>query len=173
MRRSELAGMAGDRHWRGSARFALGCALLVCAMSFLIDWEAGTLTPPRALLWGALSIAVCVILLPPRVRAGHGWLTVRTPCRRRVVRTDALIAVRQYEGVSAHLVLQDIDGRYVELDPRTLEANPLLWHELERGVHRSLERGTLRHSADILEQLGHRIDDENLRAVLKASGFTV
>ncbi|MFC9283424.1 hypothetical protein [Streptomyces collinus] len=164
-------GAAHDRHWRGSARLAVGCALLFCSMALLVDWDAGSLTVPRGLLWVAMSGAVGVVMLPPRVSAGPGWLAVRTP-RRHVVHTDVLTAVRQYDGVSLHLVLCDVHGHRLELDPRTLVANPLLWHELDTGVLRSVERGTLRHGADVLERLGHHIDDETTRAVLRVSGLS-
>ncbi|MFI2640778.1 hypothetical protein [Streptomyces sp. NPDC018610] len=97
MRRSGPPGSAGDRHWHGSARLALNCALAFYALSLLVDWDAGSLTPLRALLWLTLSVAVGAVLLPQRVSAGPGWLAVRTPWRRRVVHTDALTAVRQYE----------------------------------------------------------------------------
>jgi hypothetical protein len=172
MRRSGTPGTAGDRHWYGSVRLAVGCAVLFGTLAFLVDWDAGTLTAPRALLWTALSAAVCVVLLPQRVSAGPGWLAVRTPWRRRLVHTDALTAVRQYDGVSSHLVLRDVHGHRLELDPRVLAANPLLWHELDTGVRRSLARGTLRHGADVLDRLGHRIDGEAARAVLRASGLS-
>ncbi|MGW0766228.1 hypothetical protein [Streptomyces sp. NPDC002676] len=172
MRRSGPAGPAGDRHWRGSARLAVGCALAFCVLSILVDWDAGSLTPLRALLWVTLSATVCTVLLPQRVSAGPGWLAVRTPWRRVVVHTDALAAVRQYDGVSSHLVLRDIHGHRLELDPRVLVANPLLWHALDTGVRRSLERGTLRQGADVLDRLGRLIDDETIQAVLRASGLS-
>ncbi|MEV6483100.1 hypothetical protein [Streptomyces sp. NPDC051576] len=172
MRWSGPAGSVGDRHWRGSARLAVSCALLFCAMSVLVDWDSGSLTPLRALLWVTLSAAVCSVLLPPRVTAGPGWLAVRTPWRRQVIHTDALTAVRQYVGVSSHLVLRDVHGHRLELDPRILTANPLLWHELDTGVRRSLERGTLGLGADVMERLGHHIDDDTVQAVLRASGLS-
>ena len=165
-------GSAGDRHWLGRARLAASCALLFCTMSLLVDWDAGSLTPLRALLWVTLSATVCAVLLPPRVSAGPGWLAVRAPWRRRVIHTDALTAVRQYDGVSSHLVLRDVHGHSLELDPRTLAANPLLWHELDTGVRRSLQRGTLRSGADVMERLGRHIDDESVQAVLRASGLS-
>ncbi|WP_327725043.1 hypothetical protein [Streptomyces europaeiscabiei] len=165
-------GPAGDRHWRGGARFATTCALLFCAMSLLVDWDAGSLTLPRALLWITLSGAVLTILLPPRVTAGPGRLTVSGPWREQTVRTDALVAAHQYGVVSSCLVLHDTHGHRLELDPDVLAANPLIWHELDTGVRRSVERGTLLQGADILEQLGHRIDDETTRAVLRASGLS-
>ncbi|MEW1779528.1 hypothetical protein [Streptomyces sp. NPDC086777] len=172
MERSGPAAPAGDRHWRGSARLAVGCALVFCAMAFLVDWDAGSLTPLRALLWFTLSAAVCALLLPPRVSAGPGWLAVRTPWRRRIVHTDALTAVRQYDGVSSHLVLRDTFGNRLELDPRILAASPLLWHALDTGFRHSLDRGTLRLGADVMERLGHRIDGETVQAVLRASGLS-
>ena len=171
MQRSGPPGPAGDRHWRGSARLALICALTFCAMALLVDWDAGSLIPLRALLWITLSAAAFAVLLPHRVTAGRGWLAVRSPWRRHMVRTDALVAVRQYSGVSSHLVLRDVYGHHLELDPRILAANPLIWHELDTGVRRSLARGTLREGADVLERLGNRIDDETTQAVLRASGL--
>ncbi|NEC88535.1 hypothetical protein [Streptomyces sp. SID12501] len=162
----------GDRNWRGSARLAAICALVFCALSLLVDWDAGSLTLPRALLWLTLSATVLVILLPPRVTAGPGRLTVSTLSRRHIVRTDSLVAVRQFGGVSSYLVLYDTHGGRLELDPRVLTANPLIWHELDTGFHRSVERGTLRQGTDVLEQLGHRIDMETMRAVLTASGLS-
>ncbi|MCX4760490.1 hypothetical protein OG562_05805 [Streptomyces sp. NBC_01275] len=163
---------AEDRHHRSDVRLAAGCALGFCALAFLVDWDARTLTLPRALLWLTLSAGVLAVLLPARVTAGPGWLTVRGPCHRRTVRTDALVAVRQYAGVSAHLVLRDAYGGLLELDPRVLTGSPLLWHELDTGVRRSLERGTLREGADVLERLGHEIDDTIADAVLKLSGMS-
>ncbi|MET9833637.1 hypothetical protein ABZ078_31005 [Streptomyces sp. NPDC006385] len=172
MGRSGPQGHTGDRHWCGSACFAVGCALGFAAMTELVDWDAGTLTPPRTLLWLALSATLCVVLLPPYVTAGPGWLAVQGTVRRHVVCTDALVTVRQYEGVSLHLVLRDAYGHRLELDPRVLVANPLLWHELDTGMRRSLERGTLREGADVLRRIGHRIDDETAQSVLRASGLS-
>ncbi|MFG3294669.1 hypothetical protein ACGF3G_38425 [Streptomyces sp. NPDC048179] len=163
---------AGDRTWRGSARLAVGAALGFGGLTFLVDWDAGTLSPARALLWLTLSAAILSMLLPARVTAGPGWLAVRGPFRRRTVRTDSLVYVGQYGDVSAHLVLRDSHGSRLELDPAVLHANPLLWHELDTGVRRSQERGTLRRGAEVLAQLGHEIDDANARAVLEASGLT-
>jgi hypothetical protein len=171
MRRSGPLGPAGDRHWCGSARLAVSCALVFWAMALLVDWDAGTLTPLRALLWAVLSAGALAVLLPNRVTAGPGWLAVRSPWRRRVVRTDALVGVRQYGGVSSHLVLRDAYGHRLEVDPRVLAANPLIWHELDTGVRHSLERGLLREGADVLERLGHRIDVDTTKAVLRQSGL--
>ncbi|MFE0516706.1 hypothetical protein [Streptomyces sp. NPDC058964] len=172
MRRRGPLNPTGDRHWRGSARFAVGCTLTFLGMTLLVDWDAGTLTPPRALLWAALSATAFAVLLPRRVTAGRGWLTVRGPLRRHTVHTDALTAVRQYGDISSRLVLRDTLGHRVEIDPRVLLANPLLWHELDRGARRSTERGTLREGAEMLERLGREIDDSTARAVLRASGLS-
>lgn len=150
----------------------MACALVFCALTFLVDWDARTLTAPRALLWLALSAAVLAVLLPERVTAGRGWLLVRGPLRRRAVRTDALVSVRQYDGVTAHLVLRDVHGHRLELDPRVLAANPLLWHELDTGVRRSVEQGTLIQGTDVLRRLGEQIDGETAREVLRASGLS-
>ncbi|WP_210585919.1 hypothetical protein [Streptomyces sp. GESEQ-35] len=172
MRPSEPPSPAGDRHWRGSVRFAAACALVFGTMTLLVDWDAHTLTPTRALLWLALTTAAFAVLLPQRVTAGPGWLTVRGPFGRHTVHTDALIAVRHYGDISSHLILRDAHGQRLELDPRVLIANPLLWHELDTGVRRSLERGTLPQDPDDLRRLRHRIDDETARAVLRASGIS-
>ncbi|SHI41567.1 hypothetical protein [Streptomyces sp. 3214.6] len=160
-----------DRRRRADVRLATGCALGFCALTFLVDWDAETLTLPRALLWLTLSAGVLAVLLPPRVAAGPGLLAVSGPVRRRQVRTDALVAVRQYAGASAHLVLSDAHGHRLELDPRVLTGDPLLWHELDTGARRSLERGTLREGAEVLERLRHEIDDPIAQAILKASGL--
>lgn len=129
MGRSGPLDLAGDRHWRGSARFAVGCALIFCAMTLLVDWDADTLSPLRALLWITLSAAVFTVLLPHRVSAGPGWLAVRGPWCQRMVRTDALAGARQCGDVAPRLVLWDAYGHHLELDPRVLAANPLIWHE--------------------------------------------
>ncbi|WP_327728546.1 hypothetical protein OG250_19645 [Streptomyces sp. NBC_00487] len=97
MQRNRPPSSAGDRHRRGSARFATTCALLFCAMYLLVGWDAGSLTLPRALLWITLSAVVLTILLPPRVTAGPGWLTVTSPWREHTVCTDALVAARHQD----------------------------------------------------------------------------
>lgn len=141
-------------------------------MTLLVDWDGHTLTPPRTLLWLVMTSVLFTILLPQRVTAGPGWLAVRGLVRRQAVRTDELVTVRQHGDVSTHLTLRDADGRRVELDPRVLLANPLLWHELDTGVRRSRASGTLLEGIDVLEQLRHEIDDAEAREVLRASGIT-
>lgn len=102
---------AGDRHWRGDARYAVRCALLFYGLAIVLDAGAGTLTLYRAGLWTVLAALVLAVVLPPRVRAGEGWLAVRGVLHERRVRIDALTEVRQYEGIPAHLLLRDVDGR--------------------------------------------------------------
>ncbi|GAA0530789.1 MULTISPECIES: hypothetical protein [Streptomyces] len=48
---------------------------------------------------------------------------------------------------------------------------PLLWHELDPGARRSLERGTSRHGTEILRLLGRRLDNTATRGILGASGL--
>ncbi|MEU6377426.1 hypothetical protein [Streptomyces sp. NPDC046909] len=163
---------AGDRHWHSSARLATTCALTFATLTLTIDWDAGTLTTPRTFLWLTLSTAVFAVLLPPRVTAGKGWLTSQTLTATHRVRTDALVSIRQYGDVASRLILRDAMGNRLELDPRTLLANPLLWHELDTGARHSLEQGTLHEGKDVLRRLTHEIDDEAALAVLRTSGLS-
>jgi hypothetical protein len=55
-----------------------------------------------------------------------GWPAVRTPWRRRTVRTDAPAALRRYDSVPSHLVLRDVYGHRLELDARILVAQAVL-----------------------------------------------
>lgn len=122
---------AVDRHWHADARRALHCSLAFAGLLVLLDWGAGGLTLPRAGLWFLLGILVLAVLLPSRVTAGDGWLAVQGLMGVRRVRTDALVSVRRYGGIAAHLVLRDAHGRWLELDLHVLEANPLIWHLLD------------------------------------------
>lgn len=149
----------------------MGCAGAFLGMAMLLDWASGGLTAPRATLWTGLAVVVLAVLLPPRVVAGHGRLTVRGLVRTRKVRVDALVGVSQTGEVARRLVLRDVYGGRVELDPRILVANPLLWHLLDAGVRRSRERGTLRYGAQVLAGLGERVDGE-AEAILRASGLS-
>ncbi|MET9255065.1 hypothetical protein [Streptomyces sp. NPDC003717] len=158
MQRRDPFSPVADREWPAAARLTAGCALLFCGTTVAVDRCAGSLDPLRAILWIALSCALGAVLLPPRVTAAPGRLAVRTLLRRYVVHTAALTAVRQYPGVSAHLVLQDLHGHRLELDPRVLAANPALRHELHAGAHLSAARGTLRQGAQLLDRLGERSD---------------
>ncbi|KUO12672.1 PH domain-containing protein [Streptomyces sp. DSM 15324] len=162
----------GDLHRRGGVRLAAGCALLFGTLAVLVDWDAGTLTGPRAALWLTLTATLFAVLLPPRVTAGPGRLTVHGPLGRRTVRTDSLRSVRRHDGVTTRLVLRDTDGHHVELDARVLATDPFLRHEVDTGVRRSLERGTLRQGELALRRLTEEIDGETVEAVLRASGMS-
>ncbi|MGW9433472.1 hypothetical protein ACWHA1_36845 [Streptomyces decoyicus] len=136
----------------------------------LLDRGAGGLTLPRAGLWGALGGMVLVGLVPPRVSAGEGCLAARGFTGERRVCTDALVSLRRYGGIAAHLVLRDAHGQWLELDLHVLQAIPLIWHLLDAGARRSLENGTLRHGSQVLQELADRIDGQAAHAVLTASG---
>ncbi|MFD9219283.1 hypothetical protein ACFWDI_04460 [Streptomyces sp. NPDC060064] len=137
----------------------------------MIDCGSGGLTMLRAALWAGLAILLFVVLLPPRVTAGEGWLASRGLLRQRKVRTDCLVAVRWSDGVAQRLVLRDLDGGRVELDPHVLIANPQLWRLLDAGARTSLDRGTLLCGATALRQLSRRIDGETAHSVFKVSGL--
>ncbi|WP_405808559.1 hypothetical protein OG729_27750 [Streptomyces sp. NBC_00210] len=170
--RVEPAGKhAADTGWTGERRAALRYAAALLALLLLIDWGTGGLTVLRAALWTGLAILLLVVLLPPRVTAGEGWLASRGLLRERRVRTDRLMAVRWSDGVAQRLVLRDLDGGRVEVDPRVFTANPELWHLLDAGARISLGRGTLLSGATALKQLSQRIDGESARLVFKVSGL--
>ncbi|MFI9358028.1 hypothetical protein [Streptomyces lydicus] len=152
-------------------RRALQYSLAFVGLLMVLDWGEGSLTLPRAMLWAVLGIGVLAVLLPSRVAAGDGWLAVHGLVRERRVRTDALVSVRRYGGIASHLVLRDTYGKWLELDSRVLEANPLIWHLLDAGARRSLASGTLRHGTQELQELADRIDGQEARAVLTASGL--
>ncbi len=159
-----------DRGWPGRARAALGCAAGFTGVCVALDWASGGLTGPRIGLWTVLGCVVCFLLLPPRVAAGNGWLSVRTGLRVRRVRTDALRAVESSGALDRRLVLRDVHGGRVVLDARVPADNPLLRHLLDAGVRRSLDRGTLRSGADVLLLIARRADERTAGAVLRASG---
>ncbi|MGW2563228.1 hypothetical protein ACWCXB_29175 [Streptomyces sp. NPDC001514] len=118
-----------------------------------------------------LATLLFVVLLPPRVTAGEGWLASRTLLRKRRVRTDQLVAVRWSDGVAQRLVLRGLDGGRVELDPRVLIASPQLWRQLDAGARTSLGRGTLLCGATALKVLSRRIDGETAQTVFKVPGL--
>ncbi|RST19611.1 hypothetical protein E2C00_00450 [Streptomyces sp. WAC05374] len=154
----------------GDVRGAWGCAALLLAMLLVIDGLSGDLNAPRAALWTALAALLFVTLLPPRVTAGPGWLTVRGLLREHSVRTDLLVSVRWSDGVAKRLVLRDLTGDQVVLDPRVLIASPALWHLFDAGARASLGRGTLLCGAAALRELSRCAEREVSRTVLKISG---
>ncbi|MDN3027619.1 hypothetical protein [Streptomyces sp. S.PB5] len=170
--RSDPAPPTTDRHWQGSVRLATCLTLAFATLALLVDWDMGTLTLTRALLWLALSAAVFAVLFPQRVTAGPGWLDVQSLTTHRRVHTDALVSVQLHGQISSHLILRDTHGNRLELDPRVLVANPLLWHELDTGIRRSREHGTLHQNTAVLHHLAHKIDDETALSVLRASGLS-
>ncbi|UKY50123.1 hypothetical protein [Streptomyces inhibens] len=160
-----------DRTWLPELRAALGCTAGLFALMLLVDLANGTLVPWRLLCWAAVALALFAMLCPPRVTAGEHWLASRGPVRTRRVHTDLLVSVRLCDGMAPRLVLRDAVGGRVELDPKVLTVNPVLWHRLDQGVRRSRERGLLRCGAAPLRALAERIDHDGARAVFEASGL--
>ncbi|MER5851992.1 hypothetical protein ABT126_34540 [Streptomyces sp. NPDC002012] len=162
---------AQDHGWAGDLRFAVHCAVTLLGLLLAVDATAGHLTWLRALLWTGLAALLLVVLVPPRVRAGAGWLSCRGLVRERFVRTDRLVSVRWSDGVSQRLVLRDADGRRVEVDPQVFLANPALWHRLDDDARGCVKRGTLRCGVTALRQLADRIDRRTARTVFTISGL--
>jgi hypothetical protein len=140
-------------------------------VTMLLDWGSGGLTLPRAVLWILLGLLLFAVFALPRVTVSEGWLAVRGLTRTRRVRVDALTEVRRHGDIAACLVLRDAYGHRLELDPRVLDANPMLWHQLDAGARRSGENGTLRHGTGELRRPGDRIDGSGALAVLRGSGM--
>ncbi|MER6346354.1 hypothetical protein ACWC10_24720 [Streptomyces sp. NPDC001595] len=162
---------AYDRHWARHLHSALGCAAVLLAALFLIDWAAATLSPWRGALWPALAALVFLMLCPPRVAAGPGWLESRFLLRTRRVRTDLLVSVRCCDGVAERLVLRDTFGARVDLDPRVLLDNPELWHRLDEDAHRAEASGALLCGRTALRHLCRRVDQETALAVFRVSNL--
>ncbi|MBH1933325.1 hypothetical protein I5Q34_03310 [Streptomyces sp. AV19] len=163
--------LAWDRGWRREARAAWCWGVALGGVLAVADLARGSLDWPRAGCWTALAAVLVAVLRPARVTAGDGWLAARGLLRERRVRTDLLTLVRRADGVAPRLVLRDVGGGRVELDPRVLRSNPLLWHELDAGARRARERGLLREGAAVLEAVGEGVDGQTVRAILRASGL--
>ncbi|MFK4106453.1 hypothetical protein ACI2L1_41675 [Streptomyces sp. NPDC019531] len=168
-RRGGNVGVIRDRSWARELRSAVICGAVFFGALVLLDWGLVGLTAVRSAGWTALAVLLSVILTPPRVSAQDGGLVGRGLVSFHRVHTDRLVTVRLSEGATQRLVLSDTSGGRLELDPRVLIANPLLWHHLERGARRALEQGTLRCGMPVLERLGRRIDAEVCRDILSAS----
>lgn len=125
----------------------------------------------RILLWTTLATTLFVVLVPPRVRAGAGWLSSRGLLRAHTVRTDRLVSVRWSDGVAQRLVLRDTDGCRVEVDPRVFVANPALWHRLDQDTRACVEHGTMLCGVTVLRQLAERIDRRTAQTVFQVSGL--
>ncbi|UUN31464.1 hypothetical protein KK483_28045 [Streptomyces sp. FIT100] len=163
--------MAHDTRWAGDRRHALACAALLFGLLLVVDSGNGTLSGTRAFLWAGLAALLFLVLLPPRVTAGQGWLETRGLLRARRVRTDRLVYVAWSDGVAQRLVLKDADGGAVAVEPRVLLSSPRLWYELSEGVRRSEAAGSLRRGCPELHRLAGRIDAETAQAVFRASGL--
>ncbi|NBE52308.1 hypothetical protein GUY60_12900 [Streptomyces sp. YC537] len=144
---------------------------MLLVLLLLVDVFAGGLTVPRSGLWTGLGALLFVVLLPPRVTAGPGWLATRGLLRTRWVRTDALVAVRWVDGVSRRLLLRDAHGGHVELDPDVLTRHPDLWHLFDEGARVSAERGLLLCGATAVRELSRRVEGETARTVFRISGL--
>lgn len=163
---------AHDTTWPRQLRDATVCAAVLLVLLLALDACTAGLTAARAVLWAGISVLLFLVLLPPRVSAGAGWLSSRGLVREQRVRTDRLLSARWSDGVSQRLVLRDVDGRRVEIDPRILVANPRLWNTLDTDARTSLDRGTLLCGATALRQLARRIDGETAKAVFQVSELT-
>ncbi|MFD9001576.1 hypothetical protein ACFV0T_11500 [Streptomyces sp. NPDC059582] len=168
---TEPAEVLRDVRWAKDLRSAVRCSVVLLVLLLLIDWEADTLTAVRGALWAALALLLFLILFPSRVTVGNGWLTSRGLLRRRRVRTDLLVSVRCLDGVSQRLVLRDVFGDRVEIDPEVLVNNPGLWHRLDRDAHKSATGGSLLCGQTALLRLSERIDRETARTVFEVSGL--
>ncbi|MFB7280491.1 hypothetical protein ACFCZV_25645 [Streptomyces hydrogenans] len=160
-----------DAGWPGEARAALVCSGLLLGTALIVDAGAPGLTLPRALGCVALSALLLVVLLPARVSAAPGRLTVQGLWVTRTVRTDRLTAVVWPANTAQGLSLRDEDGTRAEVDLRVLLANPALWLRIEADAHASRERGTLAHGTADLARLSSHVHAETARTVLKVSGL--
>ncbi|MFI6339417.1 hypothetical protein [Streptomyces sp. NPDC050535] len=161
--------VAYDRRWAQDLRGSVRCSAVLLALLLLIDAVAGTLSPPRAALWVALAVLLFLVLCPTRVAVGEGWLSARGLLGTRRVRTDRLVSVRCLDGVGQRLVLRDVSGARVEIDPRVLVTNPPLWHRLDEDARRSALRGSLVCGGTALRLVSERIDRETAMTVFKVS----
>jgi len=163
--------LARDREWAPELRSSLVCSVALFALLLLIDVAGTGFDALRTLCWAGLGLLLFAVLLPPRVTAGDGWLAVRGLLREKRVRTDALTGVRRAAGTAPRIVLRDAGGNRIEFDPHVLIANPLLWHELDRGARRSREHGLLDEGQAVLADLAERVDGSAVRALLEQAGL--
>ncbi|MER7395922.1 hypothetical protein ABT381_10440 [Streptomyces sp. NPDC000151] len=163
--------VAHDCRWAAGLRDACLCAATLLGLLLLLDGGTGRLTPPRAVLWAGLAALLFAVLLPPRVSAGPGWLAVHGLLGERRVRTDLLVSVRRLDGVAQRLVLRDMRGGRVEIDPAVLTGDPALWRFVAAGARTSAERGLLLCGTVAMRQLARHVDSETARLVFKVSGL--
>lgn len=162
--------LAHDIHWAGERRSAMGVAFLLFTALFAVDAGFGGLDVIRGVLWTGLAGLLFVVLHPPRVSVRPGLLSARGLLLAATVRTDRLVSVRWPEGVAQRLVLRDVEGGRVEIDPAVLIRNPAMWHRLDTDTRTSVRRGTLLHGKTALRQLAEHIDRETAHIVFKISG---
>ncbi|MDV9186662.1 hypothetical protein R6L23_00105 [Streptomyces sp. SR27] len=160
-----------DARWAGEARTAAGCAGLLLVLSLTVDAGGDGLTLPSTLRWIALSVALFVVLLPARVSAAPGLITVRTLWARRTVRTDRLVALRWPTGIEQCVDLVDMAGGRARVELRVLLANPSLWLLLEADARFSAANSTLPTGSDDLDRLARRIEGDTARSVFTVSGL--
>jgi hypothetical protein len=160
-----------DHRWARELHGSIRCALALFALLLLIDWGSGAGSPWRAALWFGVSVLLFVVLCPRRVCAGEGWLASRGLLRTRRVRTDLLVSVRCVDGVSQRVVLRDMFGGRVEIDPRVLVDNPDLWHRLDEDARKSMALGSLLCGQTALRRVRERVDRETALTVFAVSGM--
>ncbi|MER5963582.1 hypothetical protein [Streptomyces sp. NPDC002057] len=160
-----------DGQWAGEARAAVGCAGLLLALALTVEAGNGGLTLPSALLWIVLAVVLFTVLLPARVSATSGRLTVRGLWSLRSVRTDRLTVVRWPDGIEQRLVLTDTDGALAQVELRVLLANPALWLLLETDARISYENGILQKGVRDLDRLARRVERDTARSVFTISGL--
>lgn len=160
-----------DRRWARDVKEAVRCAGALLTLLLLVDWGSGRFTFWRGLLWLALALLLLLVLFPGRVSAGGGSMASRRLLGERRVRTDQLVSVRCLDGVSQRLLLRDVHGERVEIDPDVLVNNPALWHRFEEGARKAAADGLLLCGQTTLHRLAARIDRETALAVFKASGL--
>ncbi|MEU6477153.1 hypothetical protein ABZ858_09720 [Streptomyces sp. NPDC047017] len=165
------APVVSDRRWAREVRTSARCAVALLGLLLLIDWGTGGLTWWRGLLWSGLAGLLLLVLWPPRVSAGEGWLAIRSPLRRRRVRTDLLESVRVTDGVCRRLVLRDALGARVEIDPQVLLDNPALWYRFEEDARRSATSGRPHCGTGALRDLAELVDRETALALFRISGL--
>ncbi|MFF4546067.1 hypothetical protein [Streptomyces sp. NPDC001435] len=145
--------------------------LAFLVMLLAVDTCAGTLNAIRAVLWTGLALLLFLVLAPPRVETGEGWLRPRWLWREHLVRTDRLVSVRWSQRGAQRVILRDADGARIEVGPEVLAADPALWRLVETGARASSEQGRLWRGHSALRKLSRRIDSETALAIFRISGL--
>ena len=164
-----------DPRWAAQARWAAGAAAFLLVSLLVVDHLYDRLTWQRAALWAGLSLLLCLVLVPPRVTGGPGWLASRDVWGERRVRTDRLVALYWPQGAACtagRIVLRDAEGTRLEVDLAVLTASPGVWLRLEEGARLAQRAGTLVRGAPVLARLAHQVEEEAARAVFTTSGLS-